>query len=84
MTKRQVDNYREGKLIPHCQLKAEYCGKGKEVSALKHQVVLEGAPHPHNVLVIDLPAAKGIPFLSLSTKRLCMHYYRSSTLEELN
>ena len=57
MTKKQVDNFREGKLIPHCQLKAEVIGKKEEVSSLKHNITLLGAKYPHNILTVD---AKGI------------------------
>jgi hypothetical protein len=40
VTKKQVDNFREGKLTPCCQLLAEVSGKKKEVPTLKHQVNL--------------------------------------------
>ena len=56
MTKKQVDNFREGKLIPCCQLKAEFSGRRKKIPRLSHQVKLEGAKYPHDVFTIDLPA----------------------------
>ena len=54
MTKKQVDNFIEGRVTPCCWLKAEF--KGMEVSNLKHQVNIQGAKYPHNIFIIDLPA----------------------------
>ena len=73
MTKKQVDNFREGKLIPHCQLKAEVIGKREQTSSLKHNISLTGVQYPHNILTIDLPAAKGI-IIFFHQQRLCMMY----------
>ena len=56
VTKKQVDNFREGKLTPCCQLKAQVVGRRKKIPYLSHQVMLEGAKYPHNVFIIDLPA----------------------------
>jgi hypothetical protein len=56
VTKEQVDNFREGKLTPCCQLKAQVVGRRKKIPQLSHQVKLEGAKYPHNVFTIDLPA----------------------------
>ena len=56
MTKKQVDNFREGKLTPCCQLKAQVVGRRKKIPYISHQVTLEGAKYPHNVFTIDLPA----------------------------
>jgi hypothetical protein len=56
VTKKQVDNFREGKLIPCCQLLAEVFGKKKQIPTLKHQVTLRGAKYPNNIIVINLPA----------------------------
>ena len=53
MTKKQVDNYREGKLIPCCQLLAELSGKKKKTPIVKH---LRGAKYPNDLFVINLPA----------------------------
>jgi hypothetical protein len=55
VTKKQVDNFREGKLTPCCQLLAEVSGK-KKVQTLKHQINLRGAKYPNDVAVINLPA----------------------------
>ena len=60
MTRKQVDNFREGKLTPCCQLLAEVSGKKKKIPTLKHQVNLKGAKYPNDVFVINLPA-RGIP-----------------------
>ena len=58
MTKKYVDNFIGGKMIPHCQLNAEFefSEMAKKVSSLKHQVNLSGAKYPHNIFIIDLPA----------------------------
>ena len=56
VTKKQVDNFKEGQLTPCCQLLAEVSARKKEVPVLKHQVNLKGAKYPHNVFVISLPA----------------------------
>jgi hypothetical protein len=56
VTKKQVDNFREGKLTPCCQLLAEVSGKKKKVPALKHQINLRGAKYPNDMFVINLPA----------------------------
>ena len=56
MTKKQVDNFREGKGTPRCQLQAQYVGKRKKIPYLSHQVTLQGAKYPHNVFTIDLAA----------------------------
>ena len=56
ITKKQVDNFREGKLTPCCQLLAEISGEKENVPTLKHQVKLRGAKYPNDVFVINLPA----------------------------
>ena len=56
VTKKQVDNFREGKVTPCCQLKAHLSGRRKKIPYLSHQVALQGAKYPHNVFTIDLPA----------------------------
>jgi hypothetical protein len=56
VTKKQVDNFRPGKSIPCCQLKAEVSGRRKKIPQLSHQVELKGAKYPHNMFTIDLPA----------------------------
>ena len=55
VTKKQVDNFKEGKATPCCQLLAEVSAR-KEVPTMKHQVNLKGAKYPNNVFVICLPA----------------------------
>ena len=51
-----MDNFREGKLTPCCQLLAEVSGKKKKIPTMKHQVKLEGAKYPNDVFLISLPA----------------------------
>ena len=55
VTKKQVDNFREGKLTPCCQFKAEFFGRRKKIPTLKHQVSLNRAKYPNDVFTIDLP-----------------------------
>ena len=59
VTKKQVDNFREGKLTPCCQLLAQVVSERREIPALRHQVSLKGAKYPNDVFMISLPA-KGI------------------------
>ena len=62
-----VDNFREGKATPCCQLLAEVSGKKKNIPTLKHQINLKGAKYPNDVLVINLPAG-GTAMMMLCTK----------------
>jgi hypothetical protein len=55
VTKKQVDNFREGKLTPCCQLKAEVSGRRKKIPVLNHQVPLKGARWPRNFFTLELP-----------------------------
>ena len=55
VTKKQVDNFREGKLIPYCQLKAELSGRRKKIPVLNHRILLKGARQPHNFFTLELP-----------------------------
>ena len=55
VTKKQVDNFREGKLTPCCQLKAHLSGNRKKIPYLSHQVVLQGAKQPYNFFTLELP-----------------------------
>ena len=55
VSKKQVDNYKEGKVTPCCQLLAEVFSKKKEVPVFKRQVNLKGAKYPNDVFVISLP-----------------------------
>ena len=58
MTKKQVDNFREGKVTPCCQLLAEFetTEQEKKISKMKYQVNLKGAKYPNDVFLITLPA----------------------------
>ena len=58
MTKKQVDNFREGKLTPCCQLLAEFeITKEEEyIPTLKLRVNLKGAKYPNDIFVINIPA----------------------------
>ena len=62
VTKKQVDNFREGKLTPCCQLKAEIVVERKKIPTLTHQVVLKGAKYPNDIITIDLPV-RGTTYL---------------------
>ena len=55
VTKKQVDNFREGKATPCCQLLAEVSGKRKKVPSLRHQIALKGAKYPNDVFTLKLP-----------------------------
>ena len=55
VTKKQVDNFRERKLTPCCQLKAEVSQKRENIPTLKHRVSLTGARYPNNAFTLDLP-----------------------------
>ena len=55
MTKKQVDNFREGKLTPCCQLKAEVSERRKKIPVLNHRVLLQGARRPYNFFTLELP-----------------------------
>ena len=55
VTKKQVDNFREGKLTPCCQLKAEVSGRRKKIPILSHRVLLQGARRPYNFFTLELP-----------------------------
>ena len=56
VTKKQVDNFRESKLTPCCQLKAEVSGRRKKIPVLNHQVLLKGAKQSYNFFTLELPA----------------------------
>jgi hypothetical protein len=60
VTKKQVDDFGEGKLTPCCQLVAEVSGK---ITTLNYQVKIEGAEYPNDVFVINLPAILGIKII---------------------
>ena len=55
MTKKQVDNFREGKVTPYCELSAEVSKRRKKIPELKHRVFLKGAKYPNDVFTIKLP-----------------------------
>ena len=55
MTKKQVDNFREGKLTLCCQLKAEVSGRRKNIPVLNHRVLLQGTRRPYNFFTLELP-----------------------------
>ena len=64
VTKKQVDNFREGKLTPCCQLKAEVTGRRKKIPVLNHQVLLKGAKESYNYFTLELPV-RGIVYTIL-------------------
>ena len=55
MTKKQVDNFREGKVTPCCELSAEVSKRRKKIPELKYRVLLKGAKYPNDVFTIKLP-----------------------------
>ena len=59
VTKKQVDNFKKGKLTPCCQLLAKVSGRRKQVPSVSHQVSLKGAKFPHDVFLINLPQSVG-------------------------
>ena len=59
VTKKQVDNFRQGKLTPCCQVKAQVLER-ENVQSLKYQVSLQGAKYPYDICTIDLPIIEGI------------------------
>ena len=54
VVKRNVDSFEVGKMIPSCQLTADFFGK--EASSLKHCVKLVGAEKPYDQFLIKPPA----------------------------
>ena len=86
VTKKQVDNFREGKLTPCCQLLAEFesTGKKKKIPTLKHRVNLKGAKYPNDVLVINLPAGGSYVHFILATIHviLYVHHNTDTSLQE--
>ena len=81
VTKKQVDNFKEGKSTPCCQLLAEVSAKKKKVPILKRQVNLKGAKYPNNVFVISLPAGgKLAPYLYYIASPIQSMFYVLLTL----
>ena len=54
VVKKNVDSFEVGKMIPSCQLIAEFLGR--EASSLKHCVKLVGAEKPYDQFLIKPPA----------------------------
>ena len=83
VTKKQVDNFKEGKVTPCCQLKAEFELPELEVPGrtrtLKHQVTLQGAKYPYNIFTIDLPP-EGTEVTPQLTKPLILTIFPSLLL----
>ena len=58
--KKHVDNYRPGRRIPKCQLSVVFVpAKDDNIPLLQHQVKLEGAKEPFNMIAIELPTISG-------------------------
>ena len=57
VTKASVDNYKPRKLIPHCELSAEFESDIAEprVTPLRYQLKLLGAKEPYNMFTIKPP-----------------------------
>ena len=56
VTKKQVDNFREGKSTPCCQVKAKVSDRRKKIPTLIYQISLQGAKYPYNFVTIELSA----------------------------
>ena len=74
MTKKQVDNFKPGKGTPRCQLSVELTNRRKKISAIKHQISLQGAKFPHNVFTISLPI-EGMCTCDVAMNTDCIHCY---------
>ena len=59
ITKKHVDNYNPSKIIPKCQLSADFMpGTGqRDIPMLQYRVKLIGAKEPHNMFVIKPPVS---------------------------
>ena len=57
MTKSNVDKYKPHKMIPHCELSAEFESPTAEtrVTPLRYQIKLLGAKEPYNMFTIKPP-----------------------------
>ena len=78
MTKSNVDKYKPHKMIPHCELSADFKSASFEttVTPLCYQVKLLGAKEPYNMFTIKPPLSgmgnvtyRSSVGQSLSTKR---------------
>ena len=55
VTKTQVDNFKEGKSTPCCQLLAEMSKKRKKITSIKHRIILKGSKQQGDFILINLP-----------------------------
>ena len=53
ITKKQVDNFRSGRRIPHCEIKVEWMDEDRRPVKLYHDVELKGAKEPFNYITIE-------------------------------
>ena len=67
MKKTQVDNFKEGKVTPCCQLKAELSTRKKKIPVLNYQILLQGAKEPYNYFTLELPTEGTIVWFSVYT-----------------
>ena len=55
--KKKVDSFEPGKMIPSCQLSAEFLSSLRKVPSLKHHIKLLGAKEPYDSFLIKPPIA---------------------------
>ena len=55
--KKKVDSFEPGKMIPSCQLSAEFLSSSRKVPSLRHHVKLLGAKEPYDSFLIKPPTA---------------------------
>jgi len=70
ITKRQVDEFVPGRLVPSCQLYAKLTGQQEQSVELVHRVELLGAKEPFNFFLIRPPS---LPSL-LTTQSMCSYH----------
>ena len=70
VVKKKVDSFEPGKMIPSCQLCAEF--SGSKITPFKHHVKLLGAKKPYDSFLMKPPASiftgatKSMPYMDIS------------------
>ena len=73
--KRNVDSFEPGKMIPNCQLSAEFSSSaGQKVPSLKHRVKLLGAKDPFDTFLIKSPVAMSATIATSGTIYIMINY----------
>ena len=80
MTKSNVDKYKPRKMIPHCELSAEFESPTAEtrVTRLLYQVKLLGAKEPYNMVTIKpppIPTMSCMSFENISGTYIVVHMH---------